>query len=306
MVPRTSSPDIAGRIVTGALRDIVADGLRPLETAGIADATVVHDLRKALKNWRAMMRLVAPVVGEEAEAMRLQARDLARQIAAARDGRAVQEAFAELVEDDRGQGALSAAARTAISDRLTRQRAGAEATGMTPAGRAEVAAMWKRAADAVERWPLARFDHGEAARQLAASYRRVRKAIPEDWAAASPEALHTLRQRVVEHRYQMEIAEPLWPKVMRAWVLEAQRLRDRLGAHHDLAVLGHLAAPGQPLARWRPQLAPLIAAHQAAHMAGARRLTGRLCAETPKAFLARMASLWEHGDREAGSRPTDR
>jgi len=286
-------PDIAARTLMAALRAVVTDGLKPVEASGIPDATVVHDLRKALKHWRAIMRLIAPVVGAEAETMRLEARDLARQIAAARDGRAAQEAFLDLLEEREGD-QLSDAVRAAITARLDTLRAGAEATGLTPARLAKVSEMWKRAGHAIERWPLARFDCSQAARQLGASYRRARRAIPKDWTDAGPEALHRLRQRVVEHRYQMEIAEPLWPKVMRVWVLEAQRLRDRLGSHHDLVILQHLSGAGQPLSRWRSQLAPLIATRQTAHMVAARRLTGRLFAETPKAFVARMASLWEH------------
>jgi len=39
----------------------------------------VHDLRKALKRWRAILRLIAPMVGDEAESLRLEARDLARE-----------------------------------------------------------------------------------------------------------------------------------------------------------------------------------------------------------------------------------
>jgi CHAD domain-containing protein len=288
--------DIAACALAGMLRDIVASGLKPVEALDIADAIAVHDLRKALKGWRAMMRLIAPTVGEEAEAMRVEARDLARHIAAARDSQAAQEAFTDLLDDPGCD--LPEVARAAVSQRLAALRASAEAVSLTPASRARVREMWKRAAAAIERWPLARFDHTEAARQLGASYRRVCKAIPQDWSKASPEALHKLRQRVVEHRYQMELADPLWPKVMRVWVSEAQRLRDRLGAHHDLAILQHLTAPHQPLSRWHSRLTPLIAARQAAHAAAARRLTGRLFAETPKAFFRRMASLWEHRAKE--------
>jgi CHAD domain-containing protein len=289
-------PDIAARTLAGILRDIVASGLKPVEVRDMSDADAVHDLRKALKGWRAMMRLIAPSMGEEAEAMRVEARGLARDIAAARDSQAALEAFSDLLEDPGGD--LPEAARVAVTERLAALRASAEAVSLTPACKARVREMWKRAGAAIERWPLTRFDHTEAARQLAASYRRVCKEIPQDWSKASPQALHKLRQRVVEHRYQMELADPLWPKVMRVWVLEAQRLRDRLGAHHDLAILQQLTGPHQPLSRWRSRLAPLIAARQAAHVAVARRLTGRLFAETPKAFFRRMASLWEHRAKE--------
>ena len=287
-------PDIAARTLAALLRDIVASGRKAVETPDISDADAVHDLRKALKGWRAMMRLLTPTVGEEAEAMRLEARDIAREIAAARDGQAAQEALSDLADAGDDLPRVSERARAAISERLVALRMSAEAVSLTPERKARIQGMWIRADAVIGRWPLARFDRAEAARQLAASYRRVSKAIPGNWSKASPEALHKFRQRVVEHRYQMELTDPLWPKVMRVWVSEAQRLRDRLGSHHDLVILHHLTEPHQPLSRWRSQLAPLIAARQAAHVVAAKRLTGRLFAETPKAFFRRLASLWEH------------
>jgi hypothetical protein len=38
----------------------------------------------------------------------------------------------------------------------------------------------------------------------------------------------------------------------------------------------------------------LIAARQADHVASAKRLTGRLFAEKPKAFHRRLTALWRH------------
>jgi CHAD domain-containing protein len=295
MVPKDDpAPDIAARTLAALLRDIVAGGRKPIETPDISDAAAVHDLRKALKRWRAILRLIAPMVGDEAELMRVEARDLAREIAAARDGQAAQEAFADLGDVGDGLPNLSARSRAAIAERLAEISARAEAIGLTSERRAQISDMWTRAADAFERWPLERFDRSEAAARLTVFYRRVCAAIPDDWSNARPEALHRFRQRVVEHRYQMELADPLWPKLMRVWVSEAQRLRDRLGAHHDLAILQQLTEPHQPLARWRSQLEPLIAERQAGHVAAAKRLTGRLFAEKSKAFRQRLASLWEH------------
>jgi CHAD domain-containing protein len=284
-------PDIAARTLAALFRDIVASGRKPIETPDISDAVAVHDLRKALKRWRAILRLIAPLVGDEAEQLRLEARDLAREMAAARDGEAAQEALADVGDSFPD---LSARSRATIAERLAQMGAGAQAIGLTPERGARIDDMWSRAAAAFERWPLERFDRDEAAAQLTAFYRRVCVAIPDDWSNASPEALHRFRQRVVEHRYQMELADPLWPKLMRVWVSEAQRLRDRLGAHHDLVILQRLTEPHQPLARWRSQLKPLIAERQAAHVAAAKRLTGRLFAEKSKAFRQRLASLWQH------------
>ena len=285
------SPDIATRALASLLRDIVASGRKPIETPDIADAIAVHDLRKAFKRWRAILRLIEPTIGEEAVILRAEARDLAREMATARDGQAVQEAFADLGDDLPD---LSARSRAAVAERLAQVGASAEAASLTPMRKARIGEMWARASAAIERWSIQRFDRMEATKQLAATYRRVRAAIPQDWSTASPEALHRLRQRVVEHRYQMELVDTLWPKLMRLWTSEAQRLRDRLGAHQDLVILRQLTEPHRPLARWRSRLAPLIAERQAGHVAIARRLTGRLFAEKPKAFRQRLTSLWEH------------
>src|SRR5579871_5958069 len=284
-------PDIATRALVELARDIVASGSKPIEAPDVSDAVAIHDLRKSLKRWRAILRLIAPTVGEEAELMRVEARDLARELAAARDSRAAQEALADLGD---ALHKLSARARTSIEEKLARMGAGAEAAGLAPDRKVRIGEMWRRAAAAIDRWPLQRFDHAEAAAQLTTSYRRVRAAVPENWSQASAQALHRLRQRVVVHRYQMELAESVWPKLMRLWVSETQRLRDRLGAHQDLVILRRLTEPHQPLARWRSQLAPLISERQAAHVAAARRLAGRLLAEKPKAFGQRLVALWEH------------
>jgi hypothetical protein len=91
----------------------------------------------------------------------------------------------------------------------------------------------------------------------------------------------------------MDLVVPLWPKIGRAWVSEAQKLRDRLGHHQDLAMLKDLTAPHQPLAPWRSRLAPLIEARQAEHASRAARVARRLFAEKPKAFRNRLLGLWE-------------
>jgi CHAD domain-containing protein len=145
---------------------------------------------------------------------------------------------------------------------------------------------------AAEHWPLDGIGFAALAAALAAGYRRARKVVPPDFSAASAEVLHELRKRVIVHRYQMELVAPLWPRMTKAWIAEAQRLRERLGSHHDLGVLDSLTAAGRPLARWRARLSPTIAARQAAHVAAAAKIAGRLFAEKPKAFRKRHEALF--------------
>jgi CHAD domain-containing protein len=285
--PRKADSAAAARL-REASGDLLAEARRQIDAPVADDATAVHEFRKAMKRWRALLRLYEPLFGTEAEQLRVEARDLARELAGTRDARSALDALADLREAP-----LSERTLATIRARLEGIGASAEAATLTDDLRERMREALDHATTAAMGWPRDVVNFTAVADGLAASYARARRAIPEHWANASPEAMHVLRQRVVVHRYQMELAVPLWPKIGRVWVAEAQKLRDRLGHFQDLAVLHDFTAPHQPLAPWRSRLVPLIAARQAEHAASAARVARRLFAEKPKAFRRRLMSLWE-------------
>ena len=179
-----------------------------------------------------------------------------------------------------------------ISQRLTALKDAAEQTGFTKEMRDKLSRYLDYATLSLERWPIKAIDFDTVADGLISTYRRARQLVPDNWTEADAEHLHDLRRRVVEHRHQMDLMEPLWPRLGQVWAEEAQRLRNRLGACQDIAVFIGLTAPHQPLAPWRSRLAPLIEARRAAHLKAAARLAGRLFAEKPKAFRRRLSALW--------------
>jgi CHAD domain-containing protein len=272
---------VAGDILAGA-RAVITD-------PQLANPDAVHDFRRAMKQWRALMRLLRPFVAD-AERLRIEARDHARSLASARDGQAALNALDNIVDH---VAALSARSTASVRDRLEALRGGEERAVLTDALRDAIAAWLDATAAAVELWPLDAVHFAAVAAQLAAGYRRARDRMPADWMLATPEDLHALRQRVVEHRYQMELVEPLWPRFGKMWTAEAERLRDRLGKYQDLAVLERLTGPRQPLARWRSRLVPAAAERRAALSQRAERIARRLFAERPKAFRQRLEALWE-------------
>jgi CHAD domain-containing protein len=251
------------------------------------EAEAVHDIRRGLKRWRAFLRLLEPFLGDTT--LRTEAREVARSLAGARDAQAALDALGDLGED---YAVLSPKALASLQQRIEGLRAAAETATFNAAARDRLHALLARASSAVDAWKLDDLSFSDIADRLAAEYRRARHAIPPDWTAADAEALHDLRRRVVAHRYQMELVEPLWPRLGKAWTGEAQRLRDRLGKHQDLAVLAGLTGPHQPLARWRARLAPVITARQKDHIEAAIRHTGRVFAERPRAFRTRLEALW--------------
>jgi CHAD domain-containing protein len=274
---------IAGHILAAA-RTAITDPER-------ANQNAVHDFRRAMKQWRALMRLLAPFV-PDAEKWRIEARDHARSLAHARDGQAALNAFDDLLS----QGlVLSERSGATIRGRIDALRGSEEQAVLTPAQRDAIVAWLDAAAATVGQWPLDPFDFAAIAEQLMVGYRSARRHIPDDWSLASAEQLHGLRRRVVDHRYQMELIEPLWPRFGRMWTKEAERLRERLGRCQDLEVLQRLSGVHQPLAHWRSRLTPACAERSAELAQRAARIARRLFAERPKAFRRRLETLWEHG-----------
>lgn len=286
---RQEAEDTFGGSLTAAARAIVADARSALADPELSDAEVVHAIRRAFKRWRALMRLLAEPLGEPADRMRTEARDLMRTLSGSRDVQAALDALADLAKSDLP---FSGTSVKTIEARLTKLRSEAEAAHFTPELRRRVAQYLDAAALAVEQWPLAEVEFGAIADAMTRTYRRGRQLIPDNWFDAEGEDLHEFRKRVVEHRHQMELLEALWPRLAKVWAQEAQRLRERLGACQDLAVFARYMAPRGPLAPWRSRLQPLIEERRTAHLNAAAKLAGRLFAERPKAYRSRIRALW--------------
>jgi CHAD domain-containing protein len=285
------------RTVGETLRDVARECLDDARAA-IVDATrseaeAVHDFRRAMKRWRALLRLFQPFVGQDARRLRNEAGELARALSGARDGQSALDALADLEKHGL---ALSAGSIARLRQRIEDIRHAAETT-LNADMRLRLGSALDEAQATVERWPLHMVTLEALAGELARFYRGARRLIPADWAAAEADELHELRKRVVIHRYQIEIVEPLWPRFVKMWTGEAQRLRERLGKHQDLLVLTNLSGPHQALARWRSRLAPAIGERRAAHVAAAERVAARLFIEKPGGLRRRLVALWRIGNR---------
>lgn len=290
--PGLRPPEAVGEALRASARYILAEGRGAIEDRQRVEAVAVHDFRAAMKWWRAYLRLIEPFLDAEDLQWRTEARDMARLLAGARDAQAALDAVADM-EHHTASHRLSAQSWETIVNKLEDLRSHAETASLTPSLRKKFSAALDRVEMRIERWPLDDVAFGDVAESLSEGYRRARHLIPDDWRSAGAVELHDLRQRVVVHRYQMEIIKPLWPRLGKSWVREAQKLRDRLGQYQDLAVLARFAEPHQPLARWRSRLQSVISQRQAQHVTTARRLAGRLFAERPKAFQRRLEAMWD-------------
>jgi hypothetical protein len=115
----------------------------------------VHDFRRAMKQWRALMRLLEPFI-PDADRWRREARDHARSLAHARDGAAALNAFEGL--GDKGILLLSERSNATVGARIEALRGNEEQAVLTPALRDSILAWLDAATAAIELWPLDPFD----------------------------------------------------------------------------------------------------------------------------------------------------
>lgn len=290
--PGLRPQEAVGQALREIAHHILAAARTAIEDRQRVEAVAVHDFRASMKSWRGFLRLVEPHLDAEDGRWRTEARDLARMLAGTRDVQAALDAIAD-AERHTASHRLSTQSWHTLAAKLEAVRSSGETTSLTPSLRKRMSAALDRADARVEQWPLDDIAFSDVAESLSVGYRRARHLIPEDWRAASAHDLHELRQRVVVHRYQMEVVDPLWPRLGETWVRQAQKLRNQLGAYQDLVVLSRFAEPHQPLARWRSRLQSVVVQRQAEHVASARRIAARLFAEKPSAFRKRLESMWE-------------
>lgn len=252
----------------------------------------VHGVRKGFKRLRALLRLAeaarARTVSQRARAARRALAETARHLEQARDAAARKDALDDLV----AKAGLAKTTRRAAGRALASTDAPAPAGDGVGAHRAALEAEMAALAEALPRLGAALDDDALCA-ALAASYAKARRA-GRAVDPADDDSLHELRKDVIAQRYQMELVVADWPALGQFWVDELQRLRDKLGKHHDLAVLRTLteaqpARAGRPPA-WCAALLAAITARQAKLAHSALLLHARLFAEKPKAFRRRLSA----------------
>jgi CHAD domain-containing protein len=277
-----SARDAVRRIATGEIDAVIA----ALEAPGRPET--VHDVRKATKRLRALLRLVRGHLGERRyDRENRTFRDAARALSPARDAEVLVATANRLAVEAGGTPRGLAPLRRAARERLHADR-GRDGRAV----RRRIVASMRRARARVRDWPIP--DAGWKA--LRPGLRRIYGRSRRRWhdAAAEPtvETLHEWRKRAKDLRYALDLLEPVWPETMKALADEADTLADRLGEDHDLALLRRLAGEiGDDGADARAVLA-LIDGARRKLQAQAWALAARLYEAPAPRFTRRLEAYW--------------
>ena len=246
----------------------------------------VHGVRKTLKESRALARLFLPSVGEPARVTIAALAVVRRRVGRARDLDVIEARLERIAAPPDILGRLTAA--------IERERAAAKRahTGFaTAASRAQLSAIIKR----LEGWELERVGDGDIVEAVARTYRQGLRRGQVAFEGGDPAALHALRSRVVDLRYQLSALSPAWPAALNAQSEELNALRDTLGDFNDLHTLELFAAQRGGISS--VALAVLAERLETKQSKLERRASvefQRLFAETPDAFAARLSVYLRH------------
>jgi len=249
-------------------------------------ANRIHETRRALKRAAAIARLFAPILGSPA----YHALDIVdgarRQVGRARDLDILPGVLASVKCD--------AATRDIVMRAIAveRGKARGEHAGVDAV---RYGADLRACAVAVGAWDLGGAELEPLLQSLRLAYRAAKRRGRLAWSTGDADDLHALRGRVVDLSHQCALFEPAWPALLQAYGAELQRLRQSLGAHNDLTVLGEFALSRRELPSEAAEaLVALVLRKRKPLERKAALQFERLFAERPGAFERRMAAYLAH------------
>src|SRR5277367_2485138 len=192
----------------------------------------VHDVRKTLKEARAITRLFLHCVGEPGRVTIAALAATRRQIGRARDLDVMALRLKRLEPPSEVSEPLMAAIARA---RQAAQRARRGLSVSAP--RARLNAIVRR----VDGWDLTAVGTEEIVDAVARTYRQAQRRGRRAYDSDDPVALHAFRARVVDLRYELALLSCAWPEALNAQAEALNELRELLGDHHDLHVLAEFA-----------------------------------------------------------------
>src|SRR6202166_2453650 len=164
-----------GEALRAVARDILGEARTAVEDPAHSDAVAVHEFRRAMKRWRAFLRMLEPFLEDDGRRLRNEARDLARSLGGARDGQSALDAL-----DDLAKHGLTFSARSlaTMRGRIEALRKTAETAVLTADMRLRLTGTLAQADAAVERWPLHTLNFADVADRLVLGFRDGRRALP--------------------------------------------------------------------------------------------------------------------------------
>jgi len=279
----SSDPSVECAIRRIATEQIAA-AVQAIEDPAVESGSAVHEVRKACKKLRGVLRLVRCEFKNYA-AENAAFRDIAAQSSGLRDADILIATHEALVTRYAAQ--VDRRSLAPIRRRLTLRRnacaAAQDPTALLSSCRSDLLAAAERAGH----WRLQAEGFDALQGGLRKTFARARKCMHEARESPSAGNLHEWRKHCKHHWYHARLLGPIWPGPMRAHAQCAGELGEALGEHHDLAVFMQvISADDGAFGKPAPVevMAGLARARQVSLETEAFALGERLLAQSPAAL----------------------
>ncbi|MBN8817325.1 MAG: CHAD domain-containing protein [Sphingomonas sp.] len=270
------------------------EALALVRAGALPPERIVHQMRRACKAVRGLLRLVRPVF-PAFETENAAFRDIAGSLSGLRDSKVLVDTL-----DGLASGPDMASAAPTIA--ALRRHFGAVGSGQAVMARAldhcaeQLLAARVRAAS----WSLSALGWEAIGPGLTRSYRAARRGMSALAQSGEPHLSHEWRKQVKYHWQHMRLLRAVAPRPAGARVRQAARLGDLLGEQHDLDLLVERLSAGPPV----PDAAVVDRLRAAAQKRSARlhakalKLGERLFEEKPRVFADQWHAHWRDWSRE--------
>lgn len=253
----------------------------------------VHDVRVCFKRLRGLIRLVRNELGaKQYKRENTLYRDLNRRLSEVRDTAAlaeilnkVEERFSEELTEN-----AFVSFRRSLS-RATRTREAEKKRALVQV-RKKIIAARKR----VEKWSIRNDDFSAVGPGLTRVYSRGLDGFDKAYSKQSVRAFHEWRKEAKYFWYHLELLRKLWPKELKQFAKQVERLVDFLSDDHDLAMLRERVLEMSKQSQGPhgdEALLALIDKRRAELQTEARFLGARIYAEEADALKDRFHAYWK-------------
>ncbi len=279
-------------------RETVGDGVRRIAAeqfghmfGALGDedqpsARRVHEVRKAVKRLRSLIRLIGPVF-PDAKAENAALRDAARELSAARDTGAVMETLNQLkLPED-----VHARTRDALVKVTAARVSPEEAERLLKTFERQMRAASRRAA----KWQIEAEGIEALAPGIHRGYRRLRKSFRDAVATGEEERLHDWRKCAKDHWHHTLLLRAVCFEAMQAHARMAENLSDALGDWRDAGLVLDALEQVPTKSLGKDDLKTVkraLARAQKRALRKAGRRGALLTAESPGALVARWSAYW--------------
>lgn len=277
-----------------SFRKTLKKALGAFTPASAIDPRIAHDARRHLKHLKSLLFLMGPLL-DRSDCRRASRtlRNAARTLATTRRNDAMIEVAQKLLE--RSTDGDLARALGALKGKLADFKDQANGRAVVPEDIEEIRHRLDRLRRRARSWRLSS-GRRHLLDGLAEAYSKTRRHLRDGLGHDDIVELHEGRKFAIFTLHHLEWLEPLWPALLETWTRELDGLRGLLGDVHDLHELLLLLERDPSIMLPEPDMERVRSAIRAREdelKRGIASAAGRLYAERPGAFRARIGRLWK-------------